>query len=257
MHLPAFKESINKSHEVLSSGGYGHLLDLIQAELTTHTFSSTTNSFVLITATQIALVDCLTSLGIQAQGLIGISIGELACAYADQALSHQEAIMCAYQSGLTIDQANLPASSVAKVNLGWESVLKKCPEGVHAYCNAHCESVLVSGKKEAVNGLVDKLKKDGFVAEVVSDAAAIHSHFITIIAGKLKAAMEKVIEKPTGKRSCRWLSTSMPESHWQTDLAMTASAGYMVNNLCGHVLLKEALVRFKILFLALLFVNLT
>jgi len=243
MHLPVFNDSINKSHQYLSSAGFTHLPNLIQAEPTTTTTpSSNLHSFVAITATQIALVDCLTSVGLRSNGLVGHSIGELACAYADQALSHRETIMCAYHSGLAIDKANLPASGMAKVNLNWETVLKKCPEGVNATCSAHSESVLVSGDKSAIKRFINKLKEEGVLAEEVSDSTALHSHFMTIIAGQLKTAMDKAIEKPAGMRSSQWLSTSVPESRWQTDLAKTASAGYMLNNLCSHVLLKDALV---------------
>jgi len=114
---------------------------------------------------------------------------------------------------------------MAKVNLNWEAGLKKCPERVNVTCSAHSERVLVSGDKLAIKSFINKLKEEGVLAEEVSDMTALHSYFITIIAGQLKTAMGKAIEKPAGMRSSWWLSTSVPESHWQTDLAKTASAG--------------------------------
>lgn len=43
------------------------------------------------------------------------------------------------------------------------------------------------------------------------------------------------------KRSHRWVSTSIPESHWRSDLAQLSSAEYHVNNLVSPVLFQEGL----------------
>ena len=51
--------------------------------------------------------------------------------------------------------------------------------------------------------------------------------------------MQQVIKaKP---RSLRWLSTSIPECNWDSNLAQFSSAAYHVNNLVSPVLFKEAL----------------
>lgn len=42
-------------------------------------------------------------------------------------------------------------------------------------------------------------------------------------------------------RSSRWISTSIPQSEWESDLASTCSAEYHVNNACSPVLFYEAL----------------
>lgn len=43
-------------------------------------------------------------------------------------------------------------------------------------------------------------------------------------------------------RSSRWLSTSVPESDWDTDLARYCSAEYHTNNLLSPVLFEETCV---------------
>jgi len=237
MQIPVFNESIRKSAHILSSQGFNDLISILQSNLETK--KKTLNSFVAITAIQIALVDCLTQTGLEPAGLVGHSIGELACAYADKALSHEETIMCAYRSGMIIEQANLPESSMARVNLGWDEVQKKCPEGVFLACNNHSESVMVSGNKPNIQAFVKNLKQEGVLTEEVVDTA-VHSHFMTMIAPELKHALESAIQRP-GVRSSLWISTSIPEAKWKSDLAQTASAGYMLNNMCGHVLFKEAM----------------
>nr|CAD7446739.1 unnamed protein product [Timema bartmani] len=50
----------------------------------------------------------------------------------------------------------------------------------------------------------------------------------------------QVIPSPK-QRSSRWISSSIPESAWNTALAQNSSAAYHVNNLLSPVLFKEAL----------------
>lgn len=67
------------------------------------------------TLLQIAEIDLLTKLGLQPDGIIGHSVGELACGYADGSLSHSEAILAAYWRGRCIKEANLPPGGMAAV----------------------------------------------------------------------------------------------------------------------------------------------
>lgn len=64
---------------------------------------------------QIALIDLLTSVGLRPDGIIGHSLGEVACGYADGCLSQEEAVLAAYWRGQCIKEAHLPAGSMAAV----------------------------------------------------------------------------------------------------------------------------------------------
>lgn len=64
---------------------------------------------------QIAQIDLLTKLGLQPDGIVGHSVGELACGYADGSLTHSEAILAAYWRGRCIKEANLPPGGMAAV----------------------------------------------------------------------------------------------------------------------------------------------
>lgn len=64
---------------------------------------------------QIAQIDILQKLGLQPDGILGHSVGELACGYADGSLSHREAILAAYWRGKCIKEANLPPGGMAAV----------------------------------------------------------------------------------------------------------------------------------------------
>lgn len=64
---------------------------------------------------QIAQIDLFTKMGLQPDGIVGHSVGELACGYADGSLSHSEAILAAYWRGRCIKEANLPLGGMAAV----------------------------------------------------------------------------------------------------------------------------------------------
>jgi fatty acid synthase len=50
----------------------------------------------------------------------------------------------------------------------------------------------------------------------------------------------EIIQNPK-PRSCKWISTSLPEKDWQTPLASNASAEYIVNNFLSPVYFYDAL----------------
>lgn len=56
----------------------------------------------------------------------------------------------------------------------------------------------------------------------------------------LSLSPPQVIPNPK-PRSSRWISTSIPETQWQTELAQNSSAEYHVNNLVSPVLFQEGL----------------
>lgn len=126
MKLKLFRQSIERSAIVLKN----YNIDLFQLILssTSNDLDKPINSFVGIAAIQIALVDCLKAMGVEPDGIIGHSVGELGskssifienkimsvvlflgCAYADGCFSAEETILAAYFRGKCIEQANLPA----------------------------------------------------------------------------------------------------------------------------------------------------
>lgn len=80
MKVDAFRNAINKCAEVLLPEGI-NLIDILTRSDESK-FDNILNSFVSIAAVQVALTDCLKSLGVSPDGMIGHSVGELGCAYA-------------------------------------------------------------------------------------------------------------------------------------------------------------------------------
>lgn len=239
MRLDSFRESILRSDEALKPLGV-KVSDLLLSTAE-HTFDDIVCAFVSLTAIQIALIDLLTSMGLKPDGIIGHSLGEVACGYADGCLSQREAVLAAYWRGQCIKDANLPAGSMAAVGLSWEECKQRCPPGVVPACHNSEDTVTISGPQAAVNEFVEQLKQEGvFAKEVRTGGLAFHSYFMEGIAPTLLQALKKVIREPR-PRSARWLSTSIPEAQWQSSLARTSSAEYNVNNLVSPVLFQEAL----------------
>ena len=57
----------------------------------------------------------LRSVGLEPDGIVGHSVGELGCGYADGSLTMEETIMSAYWRGKCILESNLPTGGMAAV----------------------------------------------------------------------------------------------------------------------------------------------
>ncbi|XP_073462807.1 fatty acid synthase [Aquarana catesbeiana] len=239
MNLDMFRQSILRSDEALKGTGLKVSELLLKAD--DSTFEDTVHAFVGLAAIQIAQIDMLKAMKLEPDGIVGHSVGELACGYADNSLTHGEAILAAYWRGKCIKEAKLPPGGMAAVGLTWEECKVQCPQGVVPACHNSEDTVTISGPQDSVRDFVVKLKKDGvFAKEVQSAGVAFHSYYMASIAPSLLRALKKVITVPK-KRSHRWVSTSIPESHWRSDLAQLSSAEYHVNNLVSPVLFQEGL----------------
>ena len=71
-----------------------HLLTSPSADL-----HSAENAFVGLCAVQIGLVDLLSEFGLRPDGLVGHSVGELVCGYADGCLDIRQTILSSYFRG--------------------------------------------------------------------------------------------------------------------------------------------------------------
>lgn len=79
---------------------------------------------------QLALVDLLKELGVEWEGMVGHSTGEIACGYADGSLSREQTMLLAFHRGDVILQAlakkAVPEGSMVAVGLSWEAAYEVC-----------------------------------------------------------------------------------------------------------------------------------
>lgn len=237
MTLPIFAESIMRSHKILEPKGV-NVLDIITSG-DTKTFDNILNSFVGIAAIQIALTDILYALDIVPDGIIGHSVGELGCAYADGCLTAEEMMLCAYSRGRASLDANLIKGMMAAVGMGYNQIKDQLPPSIEVACHNAADSCTLSGPAEDMEKYVKELTDKGVFARLVNVAnIAYHSRYIKPAAHLLQMYLKDVLKSPR-LRSPKWISTSAPESKWNTDEAKYSSAEYNTNNLLGAVLFEE------------------
>lgn len=239
MQIDVFKNTIHRCAEALKA----EKLDLITilTKSDESTFDNILHSFVSIAAVQVALTDVLTHLGISPDGMVGHSVGELGCAYADGCFTPEQTVLAAYWRGRAILDTDLIEGRMAAVGLTWEQCHERLPKDVIPACHNSEDSVTISGPVASVEKVVEELNAEGVFAKAVkSSGIAFHSKYIAEAAPKLKKSLEKIIPNPKSRTS-RWISSSIPESNWNTPLAAQSSVAYHVNNLLSPVLFHSAL----------------
>ena len=79
------------------------------------------------------MIDLLRSLDLSPDGLVGHSVGELGCAYADGSFSAEQTVLAAYWRGVCISQADLPPGAMAAV--GTSLKLGNSLQEFNRFCN--------------------------------------------------------------------------------------------------------------------------
>ncbi|KAJ2944093.1 hypothetical protein O0L34_g18059 [Tuta absoluta] len=231
--IPEFAASIRRSAAALQPHG----IDLMHVltEAPDAAFDDIVNSFISIAAVQVALVDVLRTVGITPDGVVGHSAGEIGCAYADETLTPEQAVLCAYWRGRSIVDAGLAPGAMAAVGLSWEECERRLPPGVFPACHNAADSVTISGPPADIEKVVGELSAEGvFARRVASSGVAFHSKYIAPAAPLLRASLERVITAPK-PRTSRWVSSSLTKDKWDSDIAKMSDAAYHVNNLLSPV----------------------
>ncbi|XP_053608163.1 fatty acid synthase-like [Plodia interpunctella] len=237
MRIPIFAAAIEKCHKVLEPKGLDIVKILTDPDKTI--YDNILNSFVGIAAVQIGLTDILTAMGIVPDNIIGHSVGELGCAYADGCFTAEEMILSAYSRGLVSVQTPFIKGSMAAVGLSYKAVLALCPPEIEVACHNSSDSSTISGPADVMKNFVAELTAKGiFAKEVPCSNIAYHSRYIAEAGPSLLKYLGEVIKDPK-PRSEKWVSTSVPQDRWSEPLAKYSSAEYHTNNLLNSVLFEE------------------
>ncbi|XP_065209087.1 fatty acid synthase-like [Planococcus citri] len=237
MNLPIFAESIRKCHEILRT----KRIDLIQiiTDDDAKIFDYILNSFVGIAAIQIALLDTLKAIGIEPDGIIGHSHGELACGYADNCFTAEQVMLAAYFRGLESVETELVHGTMAAVGEGYETMKNLVPAGIEIACHNSLNSCTISGPTLIMEPFIEQLtEKKIFVRKVNTANIAYHSRCIAPLGQKFVSHLKKIIPEPK-LRSEKWICTSAPEQEWDMKRVKYSSAEYHAHNLQNPVLFEE------------------
>ena len=238
MCLKPFAQSIWHSARVLAEYDFDLMAILTKTE--TKIMECPLNAFVGLAAIQIALVDVLKELDLSPDGIVGHSVGELVCAYADECLTSEEVMRIAYWRGKCIKDELKTRGRMAAIGLSIEELRPRLGADVFIACHNSEDSVTVSGLECAVKSFVDQMSsEDVFARSVDSSGIAFHSPLIDSIAKTLMAKLSAILPMPRVKSS-KWLSTTYEQSD---ERSRCLSAQFLTDNLILPVLFNDALKR--------------
>ncbi|XP_069675888.1 fatty acid synthase-like [Periplaneta americana] len=182
----------------------------------------------------------MNAVGIEADGIVGHSVGELGCSYMDGCFTAEQMVLAAYFRGRASIETELIDGLMAAVGLGAKEMKKLCPPDIEVACHNGPAFCTLSGPTESMKTFVKSLQQRGVFAKEVNCAnIAYHSKYIAGAGPALLKYLKQVIPNPK-PRSPLWVSSSVPESEWDTPLAKLSSAEYHTNNLLGSVLFEDA-----------------
>ncbi|KAI1285063.1 Fatty acid synthase [Halotydeus destructor] len=225
MDIPVFAESIKNSTRVLGEVS----LDVMSCILddTARVTDIVQNSLATIVI-ELALIDVLHRVGLQPDGIIGLSLAEFGCGYADGAMSARQTLLTAYQFASIIAREHQGKHAMAAICMTNEQFKERSPKGIHIGFDGGNISG-IGGMKDDVIDFMDELKAQDISGNLVDTGGiAFHTSLIAGCRDEVSMATEKLFPQPR-KRSPRWLSTSIPLKSWNTASPVLDSQ-YYINN---------------------------
>ncbi|KAK4498761.1 hypothetical protein PRZ48_009271 [Zasmidium cellare] len=183
----------------------------------------------LCTAVQIALVDTLRSLGVDADAVVGHSSGEIAGAYIAGALSAGEAVITALYRGIAA-KTQTKSGAMAALGMSVREAEEFLLPGTVIACDNSPRSVTISGDTKSVEEVLSSIRRtnpDIFVRKLAVDKA-YHSHHMAEIGNAYNALLEHRIV-------VYW--TRMPGLVPESPVLFTGA----VSNLLGYFLDQEVI----------------
>lgn len=231
MKIKVFKSTIQRCHDILLSKDL-NLIDILCSD-DKNTFENNLNSFVGITAVQIGLVNLMRILKVEPDYIIGHSIGEIVCGYADGGLTEEQALLLSYYTGYLNIRDNYVKGSMVAVNQSYKDVEKLLPDNIFVACHNSPTSCTISGPHEEMKLFLGTLKSKAiWFVEVLCGDIAYHTKYTQHVLPELLATCQKILPAPKA-RSSKWLSSC-------AEHIRVCSAEYFTYNMGNCVLFEEA-----------------
>ncbi len=150
-----------------------------------------------LVATSLAVLEALRERGVEADFMIGHSVGEFAALAAAEAMTIEEAIALVRERGLAMAEAAArnPGSMAAILGLADEIVEGLCRRILGVWpANYNCPGqIVVSGENPAVDECIEQAQGEGARRVVkLRVSGAFHSPLVARAADRLRPAIEKV-----------------------------------------------------------------
>ncbi|XP_026815045.1 fatty acid synthase-like isoform X2 [Rhopalosiphum maidis] len=239
MEIPCFADSVRRCDKYIRPIGYD-IFDILTNPDPEILEQKPIISFLAIATMHIAFVDLLTKLGIHPDFMFGHSLGENGCGYADGCFNVYETLMAAYSRGKVSEFLKPEKGLMAAVGLNYQNI-PDLPSSIDIGCHNSEDNVTLCGPLNDMENYIETLKKQNvFVRTVNSNGIAYHSRMVERQAEFVQKFIEKAVPNPK-KRSSKWISTSVPEKNWDSDLAQWCSGEYHANNFKKTVYFSEAI----------------
>ncbi|WJZ03861.1 polyketide synthase Pks13 [Corynebacterium freiburgense] len=200
---PMFRERLTElDADIIFESGWS-LIELIEDDSRTY---NTETAQVGITAIQIALTDLLAYFGAKPAAVVGMSMGEIAAAYAAGGLSAKDAMRVAcHRSRLmgegeeSLPEDQLGAMAVVEFSAAdLDAFIAENPEyqGVEPAVYAGPGMTTIGGPREAVVKLVEKLEAEEKFARLLNVKGAGHTSAVEPLLGELAAETAGIEPRP-------------------------------------------------------------
>ncbi|CAH0560904.1 unnamed protein product [Brassicogethes aeneus] len=239
IQIPIFRSTVEKCALALKPFN----IDLVAIILngTEETFNNCINCFVSVVAVSVGLTETLRSFGITPDGIFGHSLGEIVCAYADNLITAEEAILIAYARGYSTFKAETSPGLMAAIGMTLESLKNVLPKEIEVAAINSTDNITIAGPEKNIKEFVEKVSSKGIFARIVNTGnIAFHSSYVNKAGEILLGELKNIIKEPK-LRSPKWLSTSVPKDEWGSEKDKYNSADYHCNNYLSPVLLKQVL----------------
>ena len=201
---PAFRARMQELDKVVDFESGWSMLDIILDDEKTY---DTETGQVTVTAIQIALTDLLASYGITPAATMGMSMGEIAAAYAAGGISAEDAMLIACTRARLMGEGEKTVEgtdqegAMAVVELSREELegfVDKHPEaaGVEPAVYAGPGMTTVGGPGKAVDYLVAALEEESKFARKLNVRGAGHTSMLDPILGELAGDIAGIEAKP-------------------------------------------------------------
>lgn len=199
---PQFAARMAELDEIVDFEGGWSVLELVRDDEQTY---NTETAQVAITAIQIALTDLLAQCGARPAAVIGMSMGEIAAAYAAGGLRAEDAMLIACHRARLMGEGENALTgdaqgAMAVVELSAQQIADYAEQeefaGVEPAVYAGPGMTTVGGPRAAILRLVEKLEDEGKFARALDVKGAGHTSMVEPLLGELEGAIAGIEPAP-------------------------------------------------------------
>ncbi|WP_293771233.1 polyketide synthase Pks13 [uncultured Corynebacterium sp.] len=194
---PAFKERMEELDKIVDFESGWSILDIVADDEQTY---NTETGQVAVTAIQIALTDLLASFGVRPAAVMGMSMGEIAAAYASGGITAEDAMTIACHRARLMGEGEATLTeetqgAMAVVELSAEEIFA-LDSGIEPAVYAGPGMNTVGGPRQQVLDLVDRLTAEGKFARALNVKGAGHTSAVEPLLGELAAEISGITARP-------------------------------------------------------------